>query len=283
MVGTTNTFKLAGDIRTNFKGLKKLYECYKYPIDKGLKEVSLDLSKLGWFDANLCSVLYMYSYILYDNYNISLNIDTGTIKPMHNVFYRNGLCPYINDRSELYEDDDRESVISLNKFNINDADSFVSYVENDFIGHRGLLSKDKLIKDRIKGFYFEVFDNVNVHANTSYPVFSCGQYFPQNRKLSFSLIDLGEGFLPKIKASTNNEVDTPKEAIKWALKGNTTKIGQPGGSGLSNILQFCMKSNSRLRLISNGCYFMFNDKKKYGFKSFKEYHRGTSLHLIIDI
>jgi hypothetical protein len=81
-------------------------------------------------------------------------------------------------------------------------------------------------KKKLKDCYFEIFDNVGIHANTSYPVMVCGQFFPFLKELKFTLVDLGEGFLKRIKAhtaATALPITMAPQAIAWAVRGGSTK------------------------------------------------------------
>src|SRR5690606_24535019 len=108
---------------------------------------------------------------------------------------------------------------------------------------------------RLIDAFLELFCNVQKHARTESPIFACGQFYPNMKRLCFTLVDMGVGYFQPIHEFTNRDVKTPSEAIMWALKGNTTKVGTPGGLGLKEIQKFCTESGSTFVIISGGAYW----------------------------
>ena len=113
-------------------------------------------------------------------------------------------------------------------------------IEKDFLHQRGLKKMKFAEREQIISSYLEIFDNVGLHANTREPVFVCGQYFPYQGELKFSLVDLGEGFLKKIAEYTKDtkKISNAADAVSWAINGNSTKKDAKGGTGLKNIFLF---------------------------------------------
>jgi hypothetical protein len=124
--------------------------------------------------------------------------------------------------------------------------------------HRGM-PKDLTneLKEKINEDLLEVFCNTQFHANTEEPFFVGGQFYPKQGLLKFTMVDLGDGFLPRIKKATGN-IDNDLDAILWALQGNSSKIvleDCPGGLGIKNILKYCQKSNGILQIISGNGFW----------------------------
>ena len=97
---------------------------------------------------------------------------------------------------------------------------------------------------------------MGIHAETEWPIITCGQYFPYQKILKFTLVDFGVGFLKKIFNHTNGTVNKPHEAIKWAIDGNSTKKNAKGGNGLKKIFFYCYKNNGSIHIITDGCYWV---------------------------
>jgi tetratricopeptide (TPR) repeat protein len=82
--------------------------------------------------------------------------------------------------------------------------------------------------------YFEIFDNVGVHANTIEPVITCGQLYPAARTLKFTLVDLGDGFLKKIARFTRGrEYTRPVCSLAYPLLPSkpSDRTDRPGQDG----------------------------------------------------
>ena len=131
---------------------------------------------------------------------------------------------------------------------------------------------------KIKNSYFEIFDNVSIHAETPEPIYTCGQYFPQRKEFKFSLVDVGVGFYKKIN-ERNPTITTDLAAIDWAIKGNSTKKEAKGGSGLKNIMTYCMKNNAHFHIATGKCYWIFNGTSISN-HSIPNPFKGTTIHLV---
>ena len=90
--------------------------------------------------------------------------------------------------------------------------------------------------------------------DTTDPFFVGGQYYPRQGYLKFTMVDLGDGFLPRIKKVTADKITTNVDAILWALQGNSTKIVLdqcPGGLGIQSMYRYCLEHKGVLQIISN--------------------------------
>jgi hypothetical protein len=196
------------------------------------------------------------------------------------VLVRNGLVHSLMGEVNPKITDARKSTVQLRTFGQEDDDAFTGYIQNDFLGHRGNLRN--LPASQIKSItrhYQEIFSNVALHAETEEPVYTCGQFFPKMNKFAFTLCDVGIGFLNNISSFTN-EVSTSREAIEWALKGNTTKTTAKGGLGLSSILKECMNINGELHIVSGDCYWKYSATEPRKWHHLEHQFPGTTVHLV---
>lgn len=249
-------------LETNHSGVEELMRFYKFASNLYNTSVILDVSQTKHIDANLSAVILSISHKLLIDRRVKLFVELGDGK---DVFFRNGLISHLTGRGNLNEYfDNRQSTIALKTFHSTEDENFCTYLRKDFLGHRSMESMDPQLKNYLRNCYLEVFTNVYIHAETDYPIFTCGQYFPDKGLLKFTLVDLGVGFLKKIKNKTDGLVDDDKSAIVWATKGvNSTKdisFG-PGGTGLKQIKKFCSSNNGSLHICSgNGYINLLQDK-----------------------
>ncbi len=253
-------FEFRGNIGTDPNGIQQIANFYS--TCKSFKNCSVNLlfNNVIFFDANLSSLLLCLGRELISTNNLKFFVDYKIFNATSlGVLKRNGLAKQLcNLPGEVY--DNRESVIRVKSFEVEDADNFVNYIERELLKHRGLenISYDK--KKMLKSSYYEIFDNVGIHANTTSPIWACGQYYPQLRELKFTLVDLGDGFLKKISiytAETENPITTGAKAISWAVQGGSTKTNAEGGNGLKKILLYCKEKGGSLHIYSDGIYWRF--------------------------
>lgn len=271
-----------GDIKTSVIGYETILQFFNKCKQYFNKTIILDFSKAKWFDANMSANLILFCKILKSENNISFEINDIQQNDIHDVLWRNNFFNFILDKEQKIIDE-KQSTISLGNYDSSNSDNFVNYIEENFINHRSLIHLTNNEKINLRNNYFEIFDNIDTHANSSLGCFVCGQMYPQKNLTKFSIVDYGDGFLNKIKEHTKHEIipiSTHKEAILWALRGNTTKIHEPGGTGLSGILKYCYYNKSSLQIISGDSFFEFVENKKV-FREVKNNIKGTTINLIL--
>jgi hypothetical protein len=250
----TLTFNLEDKIVTNYSGYNQLSRFYNFCLGHPAKtKFHLNFRDVEWIDGNLCALLLAMVYSLNKKYDYIITSSPEIIKERFEVLYRNGFM-----HGGAPSKDDRNSTIPIRAFKINDKDGFCAYIGNDLLMHRGM-PKDLTneLKEKINEDLLEVFCNTQFHANTEEPFFVGGQFYPKQGLLKFTMVDLGDGFLPRIKKATGN-IDNDLDAILWALQGNSSKIvleDCPGGLGIKNILKYCQKSNGILQIISGNGFW----------------------------
>lgn len=88
-------------------------------------------------------------------------------------------------------------------------------------------------------------------------VFSCGQHFRRQDTLILSVVDFGQGMPGKIRSFFRKHAKeelvskmTGASCLRWAFQaGNTTKVGEPGGSGLDLLKEFVRINQGSLKFI----------------------------------
>lgn len=262
---------------TDYTGYDKLITFYNEVSQYKSETIFIDIKSLKWFDANLCALLMAIIYKLQKDNKLVFIMDTTILKTRFDILLRNQFISI-----EGFEIDNRKTTIPYRSFLANDKESFKNYLENDFSPHRGLSLIKKEILDNIKESITEIYLNTHLHAKTIDPFFICGQYFPTNKILKLTMVDLGEGFLPTINRFTG--IENAIDAIHWALKGNSVKFFEsktPGGLGISQMYKYFYNTPGTFEIITGGAYFSTN----YQFFDEKSYVKvpqfcGTTINLI---
>lgn len=245
------TFSLEDKIQTNYTGYNQLSRFYHFCLAQQTpSNFHLDFTNVEWFDGNLSALLLAMVYQLKKKFGHTVTTDAATIKQRFDVLFRNGFM----NGGELPVYDDRESTIPIRAFKIDDSEGFCHYVDNELLTHRGMPESLTMgVKEKINEDLLEVFCNTHHHANTTDPFFVGGQYYPKQGFLKFTMVDLGDGFLPRINKATAGTIETHLDAVLWALAGNSSKKildNCPGGLGIKDMLKYCRKSGGVLQIIS---------------------------------
>lgn len=244
-------FRLEDKIITNYSGYNQLSRFYHFCLGQpSQSHIHIDFSWAEWFDGNLCALLWAIVFQLNKTHGHTFHTDEKEIRDRFDVLFRNG---FFKSESPVY--DDRQSTIPIHAFDCNDKDGFCKYVNNELLAHRGMPENlNAELKERINDDLLEVFCNTNHHANTKDPFFVGGQYYPRQGYLKFTMVDLGDGFLPRVQKATNGKISSNLAAVLWALQGNSTKKVLdhcPGGLGIKNMFKYCREHRGVLQIISN--------------------------------
>jgi len=270
-------FHFSGRLLTDQIGNQQLVDFYSFCCNYSNCWITIDVNALQFFDANLSALLLGMVHKLRHERRLNFYLDWQCLKGELNVLVRNGLAFSICKINKK-ADDTRESTVPVRAFKLENADGFASYIEKDLLKHRGLEGVNFVDKEKVKNSYFEIFDNVGIHANTTYPIIACGQYYPYQRELKFTLTDMGDGFLKKISDFTHQKITNSADAINWAVKGGSTKDKAAGGTGLKKILFYCLKNGGSIHIVSNDCYWKF-DQRIQDYKIQNPFV-GTTVHLV---
>jgi hypothetical protein len=242
---------LAGSIPTSVMGYSKLiafeqscalhYDCL----------VQVDLSNLVWIDANLSALFEAILYRLFQKNRLTFDIDVETVKQRFPILLRNGFLSYLHPLP-----DQAGTTVPIGTFQPAEVVEFATYIDDRLLSHPSLrLGNERMYN--IRKHFLELFANIELHAQTSLPIFACGQYYPKSYKLKFTLVDLGIGYLPPIQSFTKGAIKSSSTAITWALADhNTTKVATtPGGLGLKELLSYCQEDAGELHISTGDAYW----------------------------
>ncbi|MFA0964711.1 hypothetical protein AB9P05_23085 [Roseivirga sp. BDSF3-8] len=266
-------YPLRKDINTSIVGHNELGRMYHNCRNYGIENIDLILPT--FFEANMSAVLLAMAHQLAkEDIHLGLSLEND------HVLVRNGLVNSLLGEENPQITDRRQSTVPLRTFGQEEDDAFTAYIHDDFLGHRG--NSHQLPYNLVKSLtrrYQEIFSNVALHAETTEPIYTCGQYFPGKKKFVFTLCDVGIGFLNNVSNFDNN-ISTSLQAIEWALQGNSTKTEAKGGLGLSTILSECMNHMGELHIVSGDCYWKYCPEKGKTTYHLEHEFPGTTVHLV---
>lgn len=282
---------LSGTVYTNEQGYNTLANFYRECSTHSNCTINIDLSGLKHLQANLCALWLAMLEDLKQSNCLLFQIEqkywhqNKSYGDNFHILLRNKFVPTLANLEDDFRDfkDERESTIELRKFDRQDYEEFANYINQSFLAHRGCaLSQDD--KDHLKNAYMELFNNYTEHAQTEKPVYVCGQFFPKNGQLIFTLTDVGMGFLSPIRAYTAQStlpIIEAKDAIIWAMQGNnsTRKSEGFGGGGLKDIARFCEQPKRKFHIITDGVYAKF-EAGKVSHIPLDAPFKGTTVHLL---
>lgn len=153
---------------------------------------------------------------------------------------------------------------------------------------RGWVNVSQRLRDAIVGRMWEIYNNAFEHSGTEMGVFSCGQHFWRQDTLILSVVDFGQGIPGKIRSFFRQHAKeelvskmTGASCLRWAFQaGNTTKVGEPGGSGLDLLKEFVRINQGKLEVYSNEGYAII-DKDGERYENREISFEGTVVHITL--
>lgn len=254
-----------------------------YIIDKNPNRIlCFDFSKTSFLQGNMVVFLDLLKKYHYQKNGESRLIDYPP--RIKELLERNG---YIE--REIQCEDNRKTTITFSRhyFKYTNIDIFCNYIIKEMIEHYRMNFVTRGLKDKILESVLELFNNVTQHTTAEF-LSTCGQFFPNTKKLIFSIGNLGETFYEKISSKINTIGHC--ECIDWALKfSNSTKF-ESGGLGLYTLNEFLKLNNGQIQIISGRAFYTkqfkyINDKgNEVVKKEILDYNfPGTIVTLIIDL
>ena len=241
-------------VRSNIEGFECLGDLAKRTKSLFADELELDMSGVGFFDANMAAPLGAVLARVADNFNTVEIVDApGIVK---RTLRKNQFLTHFRYKPLS---DGHRTTMPFRRFRLSDEGAFEEYIRRQFIG-RGIPSMSKAARRVFKKKVFEVYQNAVTHSESQIGVFACGQFFPRKKRLDFTIADAGIGIRGAVRRYFGNPRIGSIPALQWALKpSNTTKRGsQPGGLGLQFLQNFSHLNRGKIQIATRFAFYEFN-------------------------
>ena len=238
------------NINNTFESYQQLIDFYQEHKDKDFNTIHIEIRQ--WFAANMCATLGGILDIFSDNINtIVFDYIAHSIEQ---ILLKNDFLSYFGHTRIV---DNHHTTIRFLKLKLTDGKYFNNYVVDELIGRTELPKMSSLVKEKMTEAIYEIFVNAQIHSNSK-NIYTCGQFFPRDDKIEFTIVDTGIGFKRKINDRFNSNLSSI-QAIKWATEDrNTTKIGVTGGIGLALLKEFIEKNKGKMQIISDDGFYQFD-------------------------
>ena len=261
------------NIRNDYNGFSQIINLARELEPVLFKDIEIDMSRVDWFEANMCAplgaVLYKASRRL--NSVIISNLQAKVEK----ILRKNG---FLGNYGRSPVSDTYGTTIPYQRFEPKDDRYFGAYISRHLVG-KGIPEMSVGLRKKFQESIFEIFSNAVIHSQTPLGIYSCGQFFPNKNCLDFSIADLGIGICRNLQQKVGL-VFSSEKAIEWALTGrNTTKTGPiPGGLGLKLLREFLTLNQGRMQIVSDRGYLELSEGEVI-LQSFSYPFPGTVVNL----
>lgn len=271
------TFKFPKEVRSRHEGYEPFLDLYQLVKGMVFDNLILDFSNTTWFDANLLAIL---GSILNRVQNDLNDIQIKNLKPqVEKIFSKNH---FLSNFGGAKIEDFYGTTIKYKRFKSTDEKLFKVYLDNELLSREALPRMTTALRKKINESIFEIYNNAIIHGHSK-DIFSCGQFYPSERRLDFTIVDLGKTVKGNVNKYLNKKL-TGNAAIEWAIQeGHTTKIGDtPGGLGLSLIRKFLELNNGKIQILSADGYWYQRGNYSKSFLFVKRFD-GTIVNLEFNI
>jgi len=268
-------------IYTNSVGVKQLLDFYEDCKKFTDCIIHIRLDNLLWLDGNLCALLGALMFRLTHDNNLKFGMDAAEVTKKCSVLFHNDFLKIEQD-IDLYK---KKSSIPFKGFYPKQKDEFTDYLDNELLSHKAMPKFSPEIKEKLIDDLIEIYGNIDKHAETESPFFVCGQHFPKQEIIRFTICDLGVGFYKKIKQIKPDIIANSGDAILWAVDGNSTKPDAPGGKGLKNLHEYLSGNKGGIQIFSGDANWCSKEMaqnitmKPQGISQLKKIFAGSSISL----
>ena len=241
-------------VRSNYTGFESLGSLAAVTKELFADELELDMSQVGFFDANMAAPLGAVLAGVTDSFNKVRVV--AVPDRVQQILRKNRFLTNFHFKPL---DDTNRTTMPYRRFRLFDEGAFEAYVRRQLRG-KGIPVMSEGASGLFKRKVFEVYQNVVIHSESEIGVFVCGQFFPQQNRLDFTIADAGIGIRDSVRRYFKNRRIGSVPALRWALKpSNTTKRGpQPGGLGLEFLQNFSRLNGGKIQIASRFGFYEFN-------------------------
>lgn len=242
-----------GDIHSDLSGFNALAAFSEKAKKLLFEKVDLDFQDCTFFEANMAAPLYAVLTMYYKGMNevapTKLRSDIRTILQKNRFLCELGFC-------ELH--DSNQTTLPFKRFKLTSGEQFSDYLDQ-YMHDRGIPKMSDGLAKKFRQSLFEIFQNATQHSESEQGIFVCGQFFPKQHRLDFTIADAGIGIRENVRRFLKNEKINSCQAITWALQGtNSTRQHMPGGLGLKLIKDFLRFNCGKMLIASRHGFYEFS-------------------------
>ena len=241
-------------VRSNFKGYERLGQLASSTRDLEFDELILDMSRVNFFDANMAAPLGAILARVADEFN-SVEIVEVPSRVKEILQKNRFLTRY---RYEPLHDVYR-TVMPFRRLRLSDQGVFDDYVDRKLEG-KGMPEMSAKASKMFKAKVFEIYQNAVTHSESDVGIFVCGQFFPKQSRLDFTIADAGIGIRETVRRYFENDRIGSVRSLRWALAPHhTTKRGRlPGGLGLQILKDFTRLNGGKIQIVSRFGFYEYS-------------------------
>lgn len=242
-------------VRSTFNGFEHLGRLASRTRDLVFDELILDMSRVNFFDANMAAPLGAILARVADAFN-SVEIVEVPSRVKEILRKNRFLTRYqYEPLHDVYR-----TAMPFRRLRLSDQGVFDDYVDRRLEG-KGMPEMSAKASKMFKAKVFEIYQNAVTHSESDVGIFVCGQFFPKQNRLDFTIADAGIGIRETVRRYFENDRIGSVRSLRWALAPHhTTKRGRlPGGLGLQLLKDFTRLNGGKIQIASRFGFYEYSD------------------------
>ena len=250
------TYHLPRQVGTDPEGYETLARLHGASRRLFGERLTLDLTDLRFFDANMCAPLGAVLAPVTDRLN-ALRIVNVPI-PVEQILRKNRFLERYGYPSLP---DSNHTTMPFRRVRFPGDSEFSEYVSEQFRG-KGLPRMSDRAAGAFRKSVFEIFQNATLHSDSEPGAFVCGQFYPNQERLDFTIADAGIGIRERVREYLGVSDLSSVFCLRWAIapRNSTRTEPSPGGLGFEFLKKFVSLNGGRLRIASRRGYYEFRGK-----------------------
>ena len=239
--------------------------------------LTLDLTHLRFFDANMCAPLGAVLALVADRFNAVRVVNI--VAPVEQIFRKNRFLVRYGYPSLP---DTNHTTMPFRRLRLPGDGEFSEYVSDQFRG-KGLPRMSDRAADAFRKSVFEVFQNATLHSDSELGAFACGQFFPNKERLDFTMADAGIGIRDRVRHYLGVPDLSSVSCLCWAIqpRHSTRAEPSPGGLGFEFLKKFANLNGGRIQIVSRRGYYEFRGTEDV-FRPLDADYPGTAVTIEIN-
>lgn len=250
------------------------------------EHIVIDLDKTTFIEANLVAFLgAIFDDLTGIKYLNAISL-SNVNKKIKTILQKNNFLSYFG-----YEriEDTFNTTVEYRKIRSDNVTEFILYLNDKLFSMEKFPDIPVPLRRVLISSLAEIFINAGMHTKCDF-VYICGQNFPNEHRLDFSIVNLGTTIKENVDKFVNSDnsaytYSIPANlAIDWAVKPeSSTKEYESGGFGLSKTSDFIKKNKGKLCIVSyDGCWLQNNDGS-ISINTFLNKFNGTMVNFEINM
>lgn len=161
------------DLNNAYNSYEELCVLANYIINSGAEQIVLDCAAVDFVASNLFAVLGCLFAEKLNGKKLRIN---NVKEPLQKIIQKSGFYRHFKGLSGL--PDKYNTITPYRVFNVMDIEQYEKYLTIELFARDDLPVMSRGVKDSIKDYLLEVFNNVYDHTECRH-IYTCGQYFPK--------------------------------------------------------------------------------------------------------